>query len=107
MVAVFVSQSAALLKLRGEIVQQTFVTANWLSTREIFAVARSNNLLFITSCILGSILKMEVVCTNETLLPTYQTTLCHNLGTLIFFLDKIFCAVFLVLFWTGLITLSQ
>ena len=46
MVAVFVSQSAAVLKLHEEGVQQTFVTANWRSTREIFAVARTNNLLF-------------------------------------------------------------
>ena len=46
MVAVSVSHSAAVLKLREEGVQQTFVTANWRSTREIFAVARNNHLLF-------------------------------------------------------------
>jgi hypothetical protein len=74
--SLFVSQKAAVLKLGEKGVKQKFVTANCRSTREIFVVVRKNNCIFITSCILGSILKMEVVCSTEMLLPACQTTWC-------------------------------
>jgi len=47
MCAVFGSQNAAVLKLCAEGVEQTFLTANWRSKLELFAVARNSNLLFL------------------------------------------------------------
>lgn len=78
--AVFVSKSAAALKSRGEGVEQPTgdPRVKFLRWQETILCP------FITSCILGSILKMEVVCSNETLLPACQTTWCRNLRTLIF-----------------------